>query len=190
MKKSKIIFTALILSTAMSITSLAGQWRQDAKGYWYENDDGSYPTNQWQEIDGEYYYFENAGYMLSNTVTPDNYIVGYSGQWIEPIHGEDKNIALDKETRVVGYISKVNYQWEWNTDSRRAYILTLPYSVNIYSNDGSLIKTESEIQLVEFENIDAYVDKYVCIEGEMFEGMTSWYIRDFGMIIDSISENN
>lgn len=81
MKKS-IIFTALILSTAMSITSLAGQWRQDTKGYWYENDDGSYPTNQWQEIDGKHYYFDLNGYMLHDTTTPDGYQVGNDGAWI------------------------------------------------------------------------------------------------------------
>lgn len=85
MKKSKIIVTTLILSTAMSITSLAGQWQQDTKGYWYENDDGSYPTNQWQEIDGKHYYFDLNGYMLHDTTTPDGYQVGSDGAWINNI---------------------------------------------------------------------------------------------------------
>ena len=50
-------------------------------------DDGSYPTNTWQWNDGngdgvsESYYFNENGYMLANTVTPDNYTVNADGAW-------------------------------------------------------------------------------------------------------------
>ena len=39
-----------------------GKWMQDAKGWWYKNADGTYPSSTWQVIDEEWYYFDAAGY--------------------------------------------------------------------------------------------------------------------------------
>ena len=39
----------------------AAEWKQDNSGWWYQNDDGSYPINTWKEIDGKQYYFGNDG---------------------------------------------------------------------------------------------------------------------------------
>ncbi|MFT4007369.1 MAG: hypothetical protein QM683_17730 [Lacrimispora sp.] len=48
----------------MSTAVLAGEWKQDSTGWWYQNDDGSYPVNAWfQDIDWKWYYFNNSGYM-------------------------------------------------------------------------------------------------------------------------------
>ena len=78
----------------------AGAWEQDALGYKYRNSDGSYVTNNWQQIGGVWYFFdENAycktntwvfwnekwyyldvnGAMLVNTTTPDGKQVGEDG---------------------------------------------------------------------------------------------------------------
>lgn len=38
--------------------------------------------SQWREIDGKYYYFGTDGYMLADTVTPDDYQVGADGAWV------------------------------------------------------------------------------------------------------------
>ncbi len=76
------------LTLAMSVPAFAGQWLSDANGWWYQNDDGSYPANSWQWIDGnndgtsESYYFNEQGYCLMNTTTPDGYIVNPAGAWI------------------------------------------------------------------------------------------------------------
>lgn len=65
-------------------------WQQDARGWWWKNDDGSsYPVNCWRWLDGnrdglaECYYFGSDGYMLAGTVTPDGYSVNADGAWIE-----------------------------------------------------------------------------------------------------------
>ena len=72
------------LTAAISMSSFAGEWKQEADGrWWYQNDDGSYPTNSWQKIDNKDYYFDAEGWMLSNTTTPDGYQVGADGAWIE-----------------------------------------------------------------------------------------------------------
>ena len=73
-----------------------GHWENNEKGWWYVNRDGSYPVNNWQQIDSLWYFFDEEGYMktgwihwnekdyfcdesgamLVNTVTPDGASVG------------------------------------------------------------------------------------------------------------------
>lgn len=85
-------FAALALAAVMTVgaasTAMAGEWKKDSKGWWWQNDDGSYPTSSWQWLDGnkdgvaECYYFDNTGYMLENTKTPDGNIVNSEGAWV------------------------------------------------------------------------------------------------------------
>lgn len=43
MKTVKRILTLVMaLCLMVPITSFAGEWKEDNKGYWYVNDDGSY----------------------------------------------------------------------------------------------------------------------------------------------------
>lgn len=63
-------------------SNIAG-WKQDKNGWWYQNSDGTYPINEWKEIEGKQYYFGSDGYMLSNTKTPDGYKVGVDGACIQ-----------------------------------------------------------------------------------------------------------
>ena len=57
--------TALCLSILTSFSALAGEWKQDENGWWYQEDDGSYPVSTWKEIDGTNYYFDANGYQTS-----------------------------------------------------------------------------------------------------------------------------
>lgn len=82
MKKIKAIVMVVALSATMSIPALAGEWKQDNAGYWYQNDDGGYPVKQWKEIDGKQYYFGDDGYRLSNAITPDGKLVDGNGALI------------------------------------------------------------------------------------------------------------
>jgi len=88
MKKNfvKVLTLATLLSTFYPLTSFAGEWKSDNNGWWYQNDDGSYPKNTWQWIDGnkdgvsESYYFNENGYLLTNT-TKDGCTVNGDGAW-------------------------------------------------------------------------------------------------------------
>lgn len=89
MKKKLLTLTAAAAMTlAMTMTAFAGQWLSDANGWWYQNDNGTYPVNTWQWIDGnndgvaESFYFNEQGYCLMNTTTPDGYTVNPTGAWI------------------------------------------------------------------------------------------------------------
>ena len=89
MRLNKVTLATVALSVTCVITAFAGQWLSDSNGWWYRNDDGSYPTNGWQWIDGnndgiaESYYFNEFGYCLMNTTTPDGYQVNENGAWTE-----------------------------------------------------------------------------------------------------------
>lgn len=85
MRKTRLLLTVLSLSAALSSTALAGTWQNDSTGWWYQNDDGTYPANTWQWIDGngdgisENYYFDADGYCLTGTTTPDGSTVNADG---------------------------------------------------------------------------------------------------------------
>ena len=102
MKKAKLLIATLCMSATMAMTSFAGQWQQDSIGWWYQNDDGSYPANTWQWIDGnrdglaESYYFDSNGYCLMNNTAPDGSAVDSSGAWI--INGVVQTIEVGQAT--------------------------------------------------------------------------------------------
>ena len=64
---------------------------------WYQFDDGSYPKGRWTWIDtdndgmAESFYFDENGYALRNTTTPDGYQVNRIGAWV--VGGEVKQKA-------------------------------------------------------------------------------------------------
>ena len=66
---------------SQAMTAMAAEWKQNEIGYWYQEDNGSYPTNSWKWINGKCYYFDSNGYMLANTTTPDGYTVDATGAW-------------------------------------------------------------------------------------------------------------
>lgn len=41
-------------------------WKKNDTGYWYVRSDGSYPKEQFEKIDGTWYYFDESGYMLAD----------------------------------------------------------------------------------------------------------------------------
>ena len=97
--------SAVAVSAFLVIPVMAAneaQWKRNDKGWWYEEADGSYPTNAWKLIKDKWYYFDGVGYMvenrwignyylgadgamLVNTSTPDGYYVDATGKWVEGV---------------------------------------------------------------------------------------------------------
>ena len=83
--------TALLSAALLSMPVLAGEWRANSTGFWYVNDDGSYPTYAWQWIDGDgdgiyqCFAFDENGYLMLNQTTPDGYLVGEAGAWFDGV---------------------------------------------------------------------------------------------------------
>ena len=104
--------SAVAVSAFLVIPVMAAneaQWKRNDKGWWYEEADGSYPTNAWKLIKDKWYYFDGIGYMvenrwignyylgadgamLVNTSTPDGYYVDATGKWVEGV-GNTVNIS-------------------------------------------------------------------------------------------------
>ena len=89
--KKNLVFAAALAALALSISipASAGTWQKDENGWWWQEDDGSYPVNEWKWIDGnsdgiaECYCFNSAGYMYADQATPDGYRVNASGAWVD-----------------------------------------------------------------------------------------------------------
>ena len=66
-KAMAVALTAgMLASTAATPVMAATEgWKQNTKGWWYQNADGSYPANKWEKINGKWYYFDANGYMVN-----------------------------------------------------------------------------------------------------------------------------
>ncbi|MDD6559911.1 MAG: CAP domain-containing protein [Lactimicrobium massiliense] len=53
-----------VLSSTLTLTVM-NPWCHDSNGWWYRNNDGSYPANTWKLIDGKWYFFNASGYMTT-----------------------------------------------------------------------------------------------------------------------------
>ena len=64
-KKGRQIL-AVIMATMMAAQSAnAASWVQDYVGWWWQDNDNSYPVNQWREVNGAWYWFDDNGYMAT-----------------------------------------------------------------------------------------------------------------------------
>lgn len=88
----------------------AGAWLFDGLGWWYCNADKSYTINDWQEINGRWYYFDSHGHrvtgwvfwnnvyyycgldgsMLTDAWTPDGSYVDGNGAWVEGMSRQEE----------------------------------------------------------------------------------------------------
>ncbi len=57
-------------------------WQNNGYGWWYQRANGTYPNSEWEIINGIWYYFDENGYMLADTTTPDGYYVDVNGAWV------------------------------------------------------------------------------------------------------------
>ena len=132
---------AIALTLGFSITALAGQWKQDVVGWWYDNGNGTYPANQWQWIDNngdgiaECYYFDQYGYCVFNTTTPDGYQVNSNGVWVVSDQIQRKNVGVNQSS-----------QAQSNQNGSTTDIVTplMLYDVTPVSKNSSYSSTDSQ----------------------------------------------
>ncbi|MCB7317995.1 MBL fold metallo-hydrolase [Lacrimispora sp. 210928-DFI.3.58] len=88
-RRSLTVMLAAAMAMSMPFTSLAGEWKANDTGWWWQEEDGSYPMNSWRWLDGnqdgisECYYFDETGYLVTAATTPDGYQVNADGAWTE-----------------------------------------------------------------------------------------------------------
>ena len=98
-------------------------WKKDAKGWWYDNGDGTYPKSTWKSIDGSWYYFNNSGYMVTGWLNDGGkwYYLETSGKmatskWINGTYYVKANgvMAVSEWVDVGRYYVDANGKWVVN----------------------------------------------------------------------------
>ena len=85
----------------MTVDVYAAGWQHNMTGWWYGTNETNttWHANCWQWIDGnndgitECYYFDQNGYMLASTTTPDGFTVNADGAWTVNGVVQTKNVA-------------------------------------------------------------------------------------------------
>ena len=70
-------------------------WKSNSTGWWVEDSSGWYPQNQWQKIDGVWYYFKPDGYMASAEY--------YGGYWFNSDGSWDDQYELSWKSNSTGW---------------------------------------------------------------------------------------
>ena len=63
--------TPMVLGANRNLPSNVN-WQRDAKGWWIQNPDGTYPKAQWLLLNNRWYYFNQEGYMLTGWLFYNN----------------------------------------------------------------------------------------------------------------------
>ena len=63
--------TPMVLGADRNLPSNVN-WQRDAKGWWIQNPDGTYPKAQWLLLNNRWYYFNQEGYMLTGWLFYNN----------------------------------------------------------------------------------------------------------------------
>ena len=176
----KIAVAAAVFCMAMPFAAFAGTWKSDANGMWYQFDDGSYPKAQWAWIDtdndgmAECFYFDENGYVLRNTTTPDGNRVNGIGAWV--VGSEVKQKAGADKTSGNGDSNGDNSNDSSNSDTGDGY-----WRYNYNSDPDWYLKNESlsEIEKANYHydakyyNWDAYKTKKYTELREQIERITA-----------------
>ena len=193
MSLKKVACVTAVVSLAMAGTAFAGTWKagdgENQNKWWYDNGNGSYPTNGWQWIDGngdgvaESYYFDNSGWLLTNTTTPDGYTVNAEGAWVQNGTIQTKAVSQNQSIAPISendfVVSGNNSVTQNNADHS---IITNWIRVG-YASDptpyhafvtGDSLTTARGISLGDFKS--AVMEKYGTTESKAFNANADkWY---------------
>lgn len=73
---------AAVCLLGVPMTAYAG-WEMSGSAWRYRNEENSYVASQWVNDNGSWYYLNDKGNMAVSTTTPDGYLVGADGRWVE-----------------------------------------------------------------------------------------------------------
>lgn len=154
MKKIWTGAAAVCLSLLFGVQPvLAAQWRTGAapneQRWWYDNEDGTYAGNGWYWLDGnqdgtaECYYFDEAGWMLADMVTPDGYTVNENGAWIQngqvmTREAEQAEEGAENMIAITVRIGTESYPaWLYDNESSRALASWFPMTISMAELNGN-----------------------------------------------------
>lgn len=116
------------------------RWILSGNRWWYRHGDGSYTRSDWEKIDGKYYYFDNAGWMVTGWKLIEgkwyymngsgvkitnawigNYYVDGSGvmatdTWIGNYYVDENGVWVPGKQKDVGWIQSGEKWWYRHSD--------------------------------------------------------------------------
>ena len=116
---------ALSISAITIVPILATGWQHNMTGWWYGTNEmnTTWHANGWQWIDGnndgiaECYYFDQNGYMLASTTTPDGFTVNADGAWTVNGAVQTKIVGMaSTPTEQNGNWVQTNGNWLWKNN--------------------------------------------------------------------------
>jgi len=119
-------------------------WRHDANGWWYK--DGKwYPKSRWLKIDGDWYYFNSQGYMVT-----DQYV---KGNWVGPDGKYDPD-------HVGGSWEKTRSGWRYFSGDK--YVAATWMNIDgydYYFDDNGYMKTNELMVVIPQDQVYCFDDK-------------------------------
>ena len=127
-------------------------WVKDDAGWWYRNQDGSYPKNKWKKIDDNWFRFDANGYILENTWFKDDEGFWY---WLKPggymAIGWNKidgkwyffNEVGEMKTGWIRYFDKWYYCTNENEDMVSKEVRKIGDAYYYFNSDGEMLEKAS-----------------------------------------------
>ena len=167
------MLTGTLVFAVVPATVQAAGWKQNKNGYWWQENDYSYPRNQWKTIYGKQYHFNSSGYMDTGWEKIDGkwYYLGSKNDGAKKTYWQkvyNKYYWLGNDGAMKTGWQKVYGKYYWLGHSNDGAMKTgwqTVYGKKYYlgrANDGAM-KTG-------WQNIDGY-DYYFGKTGESNEGV-------------------
>lgn len=154
MRKGVFLVAVAVLGTLLTATpafASDGAWRQDSKGWWYQNADGSYVKSAWISVNGTWYHMDGAGYMQTGWLND-------GGKWYY--------LDVNNGNMLTGW-ANINDLWYYLDASKGGYMLTdtftpdgyyvdedgIAWAKNNYGNDFDSDSSIAAIQNAELEEV-------------------------------------
>lgn len=124
-------------------------WIQDSVGWYFKNQDGTYPFNAWKKIDGNWFRFNNDGYALENQWYKDEQGLwywlkqgGYMAIGWQLINGKWYYFNNDGEMKTgwVQYFDKWYYCTESNGDMVSKEVRKIGDKFYYFKENGEMLE--------------------------------------------------
>lgn len=155
-RKDRRLKAGLVLGAAVAllwgvngVIAYAGSWQQNGYGWWWQEEDGSYPVSAWKWIDGDgdgisqCYYFNPEGYCLMNGFTPDGFQVNEKGEWIVGGIPQVSGAGLPAENKDGNIPAELSYE--------EAKARLLAYYNHLRADDGNYTIVDQESVITDSE---------------------------------------
>ena len=121
MKNWKVAALSLVCALNVAWPAQAGTWQMAGDTWKYKQDDGTMAANSWiRDADGRWYYMDQNGNMVRNSITPDGYVTGSDGAYIPGMWQDgDTAVAPWDYQQLLG--RGMDVDWTKTKQGREAY---------------------------------------------------------------------